>query len=862
MRVLPVWLFVLLAPTAAATQTLRVTVGQTLTLSSEGTTAAYTVDPTIAEASIDRNTVSIVGRRAGATRVIVVHTASIREHDLLVVKKPDGGFASTPARPAPTPAAVTVWDTTYNSTTGRLTGQFETSTVARETTTRLRIANAFYVNRAATADSRLALPQLSFERSASDRQLVLLDHRVQESPLTIDNVRLRGVHYRDSRLHIHAGLASPFLYQSVVIPARAAAAVGFSYQMDLGPGRLTPSVYYLDGRRQQHGSAGVVTTLTFAGRASGSRSDWMFEGGYGGAPVAAGRFTYAGLHDRLSVSARHQPSGAFSLGVGRLIGSTTDAAWHHRIAPRVSLEASGIYSDVSLPQTMQRTTHGSLELRYRATERWTAHGGARPAAFEQLPQALIHSLTIPLGIAYQGRTAGFSALYRYQQSTGKNAGGSGGRVGLQRAWGDVRTTAYFDVQQDAATVDLVFREQPALARAFLELGLLARTPEEFLLALRDHPELLQSGYLTGSSLSLAPRRLQGAISASWRSHGESRQEAKLRLQLDHTRTVNSNKASMMSALSYGRAVIRPLDLVGSVTAWSRTPSPAGPQMHWSFEIAARLRITARPRLPGFAAGGTIRGVVFRDEAAMGRRTDTSAGVAGARLLVDGSKEIVSDAEGRFSVRVSDSGTHTIQLVLDDSQAYFTTAGMVMAQSGEVVAFGVGSAPARLFGTVVSDAGIGLGGVRIALTDATTTRVAVTDSTGGYKLTASQGTYTVALDAGSLPAGYRVSDSLVPTVTLSPATPGRLEFRATAQRSISGVVKAPRPGAMAVIEAMSIAIPDLARTAPIGPDGRFVFRSLPPGRHRLVITSPSRTVTRYVDLPDRPSVVTLEVAADR
>ena len=56
--------------------------------------------------------------------------------------------------------------------------------------------------------------------------------------------------------------------------------------------------------------------------------------------------------------------------------------------------------------------------------------------------------------------------------------------------------------------------------------------------------------------------------------------------------------------------------------------------------------------------------------------------------------------------------------------------------------------------------------------------------------------------------------------------------------------------------------DLARTAPIGPNGRFAFRNLPPGRHRLVITSPSRTVTRYVDPPDHPAVVTLEVEADR
>src|SRR4051794_27234186 len=86
-------------------------------------------------------------------------------------------------------------------------------------------------------------------------------------------------------------------------------------------------------------------------------------------------------------------------------------------------------------------------------------------------------------------------------------GASDWTISLRTTWQKLYAGLFGDYQRDAATVDLVFREDPALAQAFAALGLEVQSPEDLARVLRDNPALAQLGYLEGATVNLHPWRL-------------------------------------------------------------------------------------------------------------------------------------------------------------------------------------------------------------------------------------------------------------------------------------------------------------------------------------------------------------------
>ena len=160
--------------------------------------------------------------------------------------------------------------------------------------------------------------------------------------------------------------------------------------------------------------------------------------------------------------------------------------------------------------------------------------------------------TVPVGLHVDTTHFGVSGTYRFQQNTARNAGGHGGRLAMRASGGDVHASAFADIQQEAATIDLVLREEPALAQALTELGLTATSADDLARLLRENATLAQLG---------------GDL--SWIRRDKTQQQLRLRVLLDRTQTVTARQQTASVALAYQRRLRRNIDVNGMVSWWAR-----------------------------------------------------------------------------------------------------------------------------------------------------------------------------------------------------------------------------------------------------------------------------------------------------
>jgi hypothetical protein len=161
--------------------------------------------------------------------------------------------------------------------------------------------------------------------------------------------------------------------------------------------------------------------------------------------------------------------------------------------------------------------------------------------------------------------------------------------------------------------------------------------------------------------------------------------------------------------------------------------------------------------------------------------------------------------------------HRVAAQLPSPASYFTTASSTEAQTGENVDFGIANTPARVVGSVVSDAGLGVGGVVVALTRGERRITATSGADGHFAIAAPPGEWRASIDRDSLPSVYTISQD-GRDVVLERGAPTTLNLSVTALRSIAGRVST--PGEVEVVE--------LHRRVMTDQQGNFLFRSMPAG----------------------------------
>ena len=822
MRILPVALFIaalfVSAGATAQVRALTVEVSASASLQVFGATAAYAVDSAIADAAAYQGAVTVFGRSAGKTQVIVVSMTGQNVYELTVT--PRGGATSRAiVKPSPTRGRV---ETRYTSSQRRVQTTVDVVRVQPTQRTEIHVENVTY---GAKANDRAAatLPSVSYRIFTRGRELTLFDRTIDHSPLTLSSTIVRGIHYRDANWRLHAGVTSYAAFQSFLVPTNRTTVLAAAYAIPIGPSaHITPGMF-------SYGARGTVGSLLFdyaRGETLEARAELGYSGGLGGAAQLA----YNDANDRVRVDVRYRPQGFASVSPSVEDGWYADAGWS-REGSRASLDTSFNLADIELPRLQQRTMSASANGRYQVTKGITLLGGANAGSFGPT-----QSITIPAGVQFDRGRFGATAIGRWSRSSATNRGGLGFRVSGRAATTHLFATAFIDQQHEAPTLALLFREEPELALALTQLGITANSPADIARALRDNRALIELGYIDGVTIELAPSRTNAGLEVAWLGSGASRPQVRFRLLASRTERISSRSDTVIVTISGSRRLTDATDIFASLSYWTTRIAGRDAVVQPIAEIGIRHRFDQLPSLPGMS--GSISGTVFLDENLDGK-TDGS-GIAGAEVRVDGETRTTTATDGSFTVRNLTRGSHRVSASVSSApNAYFTTPSRVEASTGDRIEFGIAYTPARVFGRVVSDAGEPMNAVAVVLTQGTSRFAATTGSDGSFSIAAPPGDWQLAIDSATIPAGF--SGAAPQLLSLDRNVPRSIAFLLRANRSISGVAPA---GVREII------VHPTGVRVPVAADGRFSIRSLPAGE----ITLRAGKLVERVTLPREPATI--------
>lgn len=832
---------------AAPDDAVQLKLRETAVLDAPGAGAAYAVDGTVAEASLTPGGVLVRGTGVGSTHVAIVSASGEVASRLVVVDPLPPHILVSPLQAG---RAHTRLETQYDSASGWLTSGVDVSSHG----TRVDLLNLTRMKTVPGDDARSTMARASIATDLGGWKTVLLDSRVEHTPLTLDGTVLRGAHVLAGPLELHAGYTSPLWYRGFLLPGKRESAAGASYRFALSEEQtLAPVAYGFSSPPHQGGSNGGMGSLLYELGRSRDPFHVRAEAGWGGKAGGALLATWVEGEGQLRVEARHLPAGFASLGTGRPHGSSAEASGSYRLSPLLELAGSASGTRQELAVFTERRAGGNLEARWSLDRAWTLTTGAGATEASTGGQR-VDTVRVPLGIGWRGEGLSASAQYRWQRNSLLSTGGHGGRLQGAAQLGRFRASAYLDVQQDDATLELVFRDTPELARLLAELGLEARTPEDLERLLRQEPALAAAAHLEGASLELHPWHVVSRADLAWTSGDAARQEVRGSFLLDQTRRTRGLTRGTVATLSYARRLAGSWDVFGAFSSWSRDASSAAQARGWSWSAGFRVTFDGNLRAPWDST--RIEGRVFRDALGQGRYLDGSPPEAGARIRLDGEREVSTDAAGRFAFPDASAGKHRVELVLPQAPGtYFTTPAAVEVEAGEPVAFGLAQAPAHLSGTVRDDAEGGIAGATVTLAGPAT-RSARTDSSGRFAFAVPDGDYTLAIDPASVPPGYELAGLAPRPVRLDREAPAREEVVIRAFRSISGSLRAANPAGRRVW------LRETSESRVVGPDGRYAFRNVAPGRYTLVAETGHGTVERAVEVPEGPAVVAVDLGPAR
>jgi hypothetical protein len=716
--------------------------------------------------------------------------------------------AATAAVQSKAPAATA--ETRYTSSTRQATTIIDVAAGDEKRRTEVHVMN---VNR-----PRPSFPSASYSIVTPARRITFFDRAVDNSPLTLTRTNVRGFHLESETWRIHAGYTGAAFYDGLVLPAQRETVFGASYMYRMSPVlRLMPSLFLYPSHSFDGDRRGALASLLAE---YGNSDDLRARGeigisrGLGGALQLAMNRGSSQLHADI----RYEPRRFAGAGPSDLHGFYSDASWSGRFRNRLSAMAEGSANHYMLPRFEQRSKTANAEVRFRATKTLSVLGGINYGDFRAIVPAGVstRSFVIPAGASLDFAHGGLTALARLGDSSASSVT-HGFRFSGRVSGRGFFATAYLDRQSEAPTLQLIYRERPDLALALEQLGLTAESPQDIARLLRDNAALINLGFIEGATVDLSLLRTQAGLELAWLSNSPARHQLRLRLLHDQAERVAFSTTSNIATLSYSRSLGGATDVQASFSTWTTKIGATASTRDRSVDVGIRRRFDELPSL----GGGSISGTVFLDEEMQGTRTPDSKGVDSVEVRLDGGRSATTDTRGRYAFNGISRGMHQVAAQLPSPSSYFTTASKTQASKGEVVDFGVANTPARLVGSVVSDAGLGVGGVVVSLSRGERLITATSGADGHFSIAAPPGEWRASIDRESLSSEY-VASSDVHDVALDRGAPKTLNLAVTALRSISGRLSS--PGIVEIVE--------LQRRVKTDGEGNFLFRSLPAGTFTL------------------------------
>ena len=823
----------------ACAEDVTLRVAETVTIEISGATAAYAVDPAIADVTMaSGGRVTITGRSAGTTQIIAITASGTRAYVITISAAAQQPVPAALATNAPIGRA----DIRYAGGAHQVQSAFDVFTTDGERRSQFHLLNVHYLTDS-FGRSTNAIPSVYYRTTSGRRTLTLLDDFIDLSPLTIRSTQVRGVHLIDGPLELHAGYAASTMYEDLFLPADRRWVASAGYGIDRGRFRIIPSAYaFLSEPRGTAARRGAVASLASEyrdGETLFARGEMAVSRGVAG----SGEVRYQTERDQLRGRLFYKPNDFPTLGLSDLPGVHGEMDWSRRATKRLNVDSYATFDRTKIAAFDQTVGVANVAVRYAVTPHLSVLTGADGSVVRSGTDASIRTIGIPIGVSYDAQRFGAAASYRLLDNSQSSRHGDTLRLSGRAGSGGFTVNAWVERQRRAPSLDLIFRDTPGLELALLRLGITVRTPEDLARVLRDNAALINLGYIDGVTVNLTPRRVQSGVDAAFNS-ADTRNQLRLHAVVDRSEGVASTQESMLATLSYTRRLMASTDIYASYSRW-RTSIASRSIDGSSVEAGVRHRFDGLPQF--LQRAGTIEGIVFLDPQQHGVINDTTTPLDGIVVMLDDTRSTRTAKNGAYAFRDVPPGKHRVAAKLGASKpAYFTTPSTAELNASGHADFGLVWSPARIIGRVVSDANLGIAG---AVINARTTKgadmSATTDTEGGFVLAGPAGEFTIDLATESLPAGYTIKGTSTRVVNAPADQPKNVAFEVQALRSVAGTVE----GGQAEVR-----IDPLGLTATTDAGGNYVFRSLPAGTFTITARRGERVATRTITVPFEPVVL--------
>ena len=837
---------------AAAQQSLTLKYEEVLVRPMPGATAAFSLDPSRVGASVRDGLLTLIGRGPGATNVIVI--AADETNTLRVLVEDPPTIVLPGMRQASSRGGTGYVEARYGSDPGVVQGSLFVARQDGDRSAELTLGGAAPLG--GDIGSPFSFPQASFTIRTPHRELTLLDRVIANSPLTIARSNVRGLHLREGPWQVHAGYSFFSTFEHLLLPTAREGVAGVGYRQRLGRrSSLTPNLYYFSGRAERGG--GPLGTLLYETRTS---SGVTLAAEIGASRAVGGAFEMEidRPNNRAWARVRVAPSELPSLTTDQPSGRQAEGGWVWQ-GGQSSVNANVSARSYELGASGYSSRVGSVDLRRQLTQRWSVHGGTGLSSFDSVaePVSRMNTLTLPLGTSFAARNVGFGVDYQYGRETARDLGGHLVRATLNGSARGIRLSTFGERQTQAPTVGHIFAEAPWLQPMLDRLGLAAGTPQQLANLLRTNAELSAYGYANTIRLDLTPVRTRLGASGSWSGTGARRPQLTVNTFINRDAGVERTSLGAVHSATFSQRLSPGTEFFVTWSAVCHERVASSSSCRPVLFASLRRSLNAAPGLL-MERRGHIEGIVFKDDRAEGIYTPGLPPLAGIEVVLDGVRRTRTDDAGRFRFDDVPYGRHRVEARQTSQEAaYFTTPSPVDVDTGSSVAFGIALSRSSLRGVVLTDAGIGVPGVLIHIAGgdrSTTVRTADDGTFVGEGLI--PGDYDVAVDAGSVPAGYPVDGLARQRVRVEQTTPGRAAFMLRPYRTVAGRARLfdRETGRYIALAGGRVELQPLAREAVTDGNGQYAFRDVPPGDYRVVATHGAGEYAAAVHVPAGPALV--------
>jgi hypothetical protein len=352
-------------------------------------------------------------------------------------------------------------------------------------------------------------------------------------------------------------------------------------------------------------------------------------------------------------------------------------------------------------------------------------------------------------------------------------------------------------------------------------------------------------------------RFQAGTDLTWAKRTRSRQQFHFSLLYNKDELLLGGDQTEIGTLSYSLKLRNVNEFFASLSLLrSNTAGTTSWRTSPLVEISFRRQFVGAPNFIIPRRRGTIRGVVFADDGATGRYRPGGPLLSDVEVVLDDARRIRTDHTGHYMFSGVSYGSHSVEVVYHStSPFFFTTASRVPSDADTEVNFGVGLSAARLFGSVRSDAGIGLPGVEIAISRGPEHFSVQTDGDGKFHAEGlPDGEYDVKIDMDSVPPGYSLTALETQRTNVDAAVPAQMAFTLKAIRNISGRVTiydlASRQDVP--VSGVIVFLQGLSGASVTDENGVYLFRDLPAGSYRVSVDYKGQEFQRDAVLADSPA----------